>query len=972
MAPGERHNGMRTEGSGPWADIALVQTPFFSPDLPPPWMGALLGWLREEGLRCVALDLNIATYRGADPALERLWTHALAEPLDEAAIMERFGEVIASQADALLAVPASVLGFHASHNTTPWVRLLVRFLREGGDRRPIVLGGPGTRLPAEWPSIPWELVDYLVVGDGERTLTRLLHHLQAGLPINRLPGLGSAPGTPERYRPRPPIRDLDGLPYASFEGLPLASYRSACLPCVTSRSCRFRCVFCGDQPAWGPRRSRSANRVLDEIEHQLASSHWDSILFCDLLLDHDAEWWTSFSDGCRQRQLNLPWRASWLPLPADDANDILAKLAATGCTDLDLFLPAVGRGPLDSCDWPGDPDLLERMLRKAAKAGIRNHLHLMVGLPDEGTRDFEATCSWLERNRDHVHELASAELCAVQPLSRVERQPQLHGVTLSEGNHYHQWTAPSSRSFEERRARLEALFNLALSCGIVVNTERASALSSALLIEQLERRERGVQGLDREERHEQYRTLRSAGYLKGEALCGPQVLEIELCNLCNLDCVGCWCHSPLLGEDRMGAQESQRTIPLVRVLQIVDQAFELGVERIQISGAGEPTLHPGFEPIVRHIKSRGIHLTIVTNFTRVDERLADLLVELKVDVITASIWAGTAADYLAVHPAQNEGRFERIEHMLGYLQARRRASGSPSPLVRLFHVICSRNAHGLAAATDLALRTGSQAVEFTPIDLAHPSLAELALGPEEVHEIRAGFGTIRERLDYPFELGTDHLAYQDFPELVGELAEFGRMMHALPEGFAWEEGTLRIRCPNGMQGNIENCDEEQHHVVYRFPPECHEGCNQRNGCPVPGDEHRMAVGYMAVMGAGSFLRRVSGSGEMRPFDANIVDRVPCTVGWNYARVRVDGTLIPCCKGEKLPMGNLIDEGLGPIWLGERMSVFRKMTRSSSKSDPYFEHIGCQRGCDNLGMNMHFLHELMQEPGAAEIEEGSEE
>ena len=55
-------------------------------------------------------------------------------------------------------------------------------------------------------------------------------------------------------------------------------------------------------------------------------------------------------------------------------------------------------------------------------------------------------------------------------------------------------------------------------------------------------------------------------------------------------------------------------------------------------------------------------------------------------------------------------------------------------------------------------------------------------------------------------------------------------------------------------------------------------------------------------------------------------KLPCYIGWLHARVKVDGTVLPCNPCD-LPMGNLKEKRLGAIWNDHLYRDFRKRTRT---------------------------------------------
>jgi len=110
-------------------------------------------------------------------------------------------------------------------------------------------------------------------------------------------------------------------------------------------------------------------------------------------------------------------------------------------------------------------------------------------------------------------------------------------------------------------------------------------------------------------------------------------------------------------------------------------------------------------------------------------------------------------------------------------------------------------------------------------------------------------------------------------------------------------------------------------------------------------------------GPGTFLWEVDlfrsrlseDSAEHGDYDQHILDRVQCSIGWFYTIVRANGDVIPCCKGQNRPMGNIKETAFKEIWAAKRYEVFRAKAKVLPKSDPYFIPFNCYKMCDNVGM-----------------------
>ena len=110
-----------------------------------------------------------------------------------------------------------------------------------------------------------------------------------------------------------------------------------------------------------------------------------------------------------------------------------------------------------------------------------------------------------------------------------------------------------------------------------------------------------------------------------------------------------------------------------------------------------------------------------------------------------------------------------------------------------------------------------------------------------------------------------------------------------------------------------------------------------------------------------FRRRVNSSAEQHDgaYDADVIDAIPCYVGWIFCRILANGDVAPCCRGSDLPLGNINTDGFKKTWQGAKYTEFRQKALNLSKKDPYFEPIGCHMTCDNL-MHNEMFHQRLEE------------
>lgn len=291
-----------------------------------------------------------------------------------------------------------------------------------------------------------------------------------------------------------------------------------------------------------------------------------------------------------------------------------------------------------------------------------------------------------------------------------------------------------------------------------------------------------------------------SGILDGQrAFLGPELLQIDLTNACNNNCIACWCRSPLLGSAGISPEVGGQTLDYDLVAQTLLDAAHMGTSDIYLAGGGEPFMHPRIMDIIKLIKELGFRCHVNTNFTLVDEERAAQLQDYRVDNLIVSIWAASAETYVACHPNQSAATFERLLSTLDFLVRRKQGGG---PHVKLYNVIMNRNCHEVTAMARLAGDLGVDAVEYTVADVIPGYTDELLLTGDQRREIvamRAELAALQEAY------GSATVLYYD--EFMRRLQEDGaargdydpQMLTDIPCLIGWNFSRLLA------DGNVNGC-----------------------------------------------------------------------------------------------------------------------------------------------------------------------
>jgi len=291
------------------------------------------------------------------------------------------------------------------------------------------------------------------------------------------------------------------------------------------------------------------------------------------------------------------------------------------------------------------------------------------------------------------------------------------------------------------------------------------------------------------------------GVLDGtEAFVGPNLLQIDPTFTCNADCIGCWCRSPLLHDKMMPLEEQRIALPWNIMERLIQDAAALGTKEIYLAGGGEPFMYPHIMPLLRLIKRQGLVCYLNTNFLLADQRKLDEIIELGIDHITLSVWAGTPEVYSLTHPNKTAESFEQIRRMLTYLNEHKR---NRKPLIKIYNVISNLNYHDLHNMLAFAVGTGSESIEFTVTDVIPGRTDFLLLNAEQQRcchelalEIRAKAHTLpRDFTLFRFDQFLRRLAANE--ALTGDYD--APIIHELPCTIGWTFGRVN------SDGDVNAC-----------------------------------------------------------------------------------------------------------------------------------------------------------------------
>ena len=212
----------------------------------------------------------------------------------------------------------------------------------------------------------------------------------------------------------------------------------------------------------------------------------------------------------------------------------------------------------------------------------------------------------------------------------------------------------------------------------------------------------------------------------------PVHVEMVLSDLCNQDCSFCayrlegYSSNELFNDPRSPVPRNpNRMLPTDKVMELLNDCKAMGVKAIQLTGGGEPTLHPAFDQIAHGVLDRGMSLAVVTNGTLL-QRTSDWLRNThgisRIALLARASWVRISLD---ASGAENYTRIRRVppntfDQVLQNIrlfvkEVSERGTGCR---VGFGFVVTQENHHELAGAIDLAEGLGVDNIRisaaFTP------------------------------------------------------------------------------------------------------------------------------------------------------------------------------------------------------------------------------------------------------------------
>jgi len=243
---------------------------------------ALVAWLREHGC-----EGNYVWVNPGDP--------------DGPAIIER----------AIRKHNPTAVGFSFATEELLSHYKVIRFIKEHHPDLPVIAGGHHVSAEPVHTLENFPDIDYVCIGEGEKTLTEWLKLIAAGADLKRMRDVKGLAYRDASYgivqtAPREKFTDINVLPDPAWDLIASPddpSNKTAVFPITSSYGCRYFCTFCAADH--GNYRFVKPERMVDQIQHAQEKFGVDYFAIRDSFWPPSSEWLNRFCDLVEARGLKF-------------------------------------------------------------------------------------------------------------------------------------------------------------------------------------------------------------------------------------------------------------------------------------------------------------------------------------------------------------------------------------------------------------------------------------------------------------------------------------------------------------------------------------------------------------------------------------------------------------------------------------------------------------------------------------------
>lgn len=332
--------------------------------------------------------------------------------------------------------------------TTPsFCRALALAQRLKSKTNTIIMGGPHVSVSSS-EALHSGYVDYVVRGEGEHTLLKLLEVIKKGTSATEIRGISYLQDNQVvNNQAAPFIQDLDALPFPDYSLFPpLEKFsknrvlkwqgrRTAVL--LTSRGCPFNCYFCYKGISGRRWRARSPENVVAEWKHLIETYGADEIAIVDDCFNGDIKRAKTICQMVIDQNLAIPWfTPNGIRADRVDA-ELLDLMRRSGCYFVAYGVETGSPRVLKKIDKKISFAAIEKAFALSKQSGLVTAATMIIGHPWDDAASVKQTIDFTKRLQpDWVQYTAAMPIPGSRFYNMVEKEGVFLHSSWDDFDHY--------------------------------------------------------------------------------------------------------------------------------------------------------------------------------------------------------------------------------------------------------------------------------------------------------------------------------------------------------------------------------------------------------------------------------------------------------------------------------------------------------------------------------------------------------
>lgn len=266
---------------------------------------------------------------------------------------------------------------------------LVEKIKKSFDHIYTALGGNHASAMAKHLMEKSPYIDFIIVGEGEKTMINLLKALNNNIAVEKVKGLFLKKNNSiilTGYEEL--IPDLDDIPFPAYDLLPMDKYKRYNI--ITSRGCPYQCTYCASNIIFNKKvRYRKPEKVVEEITYLIKKFGSKQIWFSDDTFTSNIRYTEKLLKCITTSGLSIKW--SCLTRVNKMNKDLLIKMKEAGCDYISYGIETGSPKILKDINKKITFKEIVETINNTTEVGIRAYGFFIVGFPQETWDDIYET-----------------------------------------------------------------------------------------------------------------------------------------------------------------------------------------------------------------------------------------------------------------------------------------------------------------------------------------------------------------------------------------------------------------------------------------------------------------------------------------------------------------------------------------------------------------------------------------------------